>query len=239
MKNHKKLPSTQPRSSAPVPASKNCRRRRKESLIFLFAGLLAAPWLSLAQPAPTLRGEAIAAAPAADPAPATNSAPLHTAASDATATNSTAIPATAAASAKKEKFLEAGFDKLANFNFETGSDAPVSATNAADASRKIMSQIPAPVKALNEKQVAVRGFMLPMRVDKGMVTEFLLLKNQMGCCFGISPGINEWIDVRTSGKGVNPLMDDLLTVYGTLHVGEVRENGYLTGIYRLDCERVQ
>jgi hypothetical protein len=72
-----------------------------------------------------------------------------------------------------------------------------------------------------------------------MVTEFLLLKNQMGCCFGISPGINEWIDVRTSGKGVNPLMDDLLTVYGTLHVGEVRENGYLTGIYRLDCERVQ
>jgi hypothetical protein len=34
-------------------------------------------------------------------------------------------------------------------------------------------------------------------------------------------------------------MDDLITVYGTLHIAEVRENGYLTGIYKLDCERVQ
>jgi len=41
-----------------------------------------------------------------------------------------------------------------------------------------MDQIPASVKALNEKQVAVRGFMMPMKVEKGMVTEFLLLRNQ-------------------------------------------------------------
>src|ERR1051326_6478950 len=136
MKNHKKLPSTQPRSSAPVPASKNCRRRRKESLIFLFAGLLAAPWLSLAQPAPTLCGEAIAAAPTPNRAPAPNSVPRPPGASDAPATNSPAPPAPSAASAKKEKFLETGFDKLSNFNFETGSDAPVTATNAADAPSK-------------------------------------------------------------------------------------------------------
>ncbi len=61
--------------------------------------------------------------------------------------------------------------------------------------------------------------MLPTRVDKGMVTEFLLLRNQMGCCYGMAPGLCEWIEVHTSGKGVKPLVDDLVTVYGTLHVG--------------------
>jgi hypothetical protein len=34
-------------------------------------------------------------------------------------------------------------------------------------------------------------------------------------------------------------MDDLITVCGTLHLGAIRENGYLTGLYRMDCEKIQ
>jgi hypothetical protein len=143
------------------------------------------------------------------------------------------------AAPKDDQFITTGFDKLAAFTFNAGTDAPVSPENAAEASRQIMAQIPPAIKALNQKRVAIRGFMLPMKLDHGLVTEFLLLRNQMGCCYGLSPAMNELIDVRTTRKGVPALMDDLITVYGTLHIAEVRENGYLTGIYKLDCDRVQ
>jgi len=40
--------------------------------------------------------------------------------------------------------------------------------------------------------VAVTGFMLPTKMDKGLVTEFLLVKESMMCCYGVMPKINEW-----------------------------------------------
>ena len=39
-------------------------------------------------------------------------------------------------------------------------------------------------------------------------------------------------------KGVKPMMDQPVTLYGTLHVGEMRENGYLVGIYSMDAEKM-
>lgn len=95
------------------------------------------------------------------------------------------------------------------------------------------------MKALDEKQVATQGFMLPLKMKDGLAVDFLLLKNQTGCCFGGIPAVNEWIQVRTTGKGVKPLMDEPITVFGTLHVGEILENGYLSGIYQMDCEKIE
>jgi hypothetical protein len=40
------------------------------------------------------------------------------------------------------------------------------------------------------------------------------------------------------GKGVKAIMDQAITIYGRLHVGEMRENGYLIGIYRLDGQKM-
>jgi hypothetical protein len=33
-------------------------------------------------------------------------------------------------------------------------------------------------------------------------------------------------------------MDQAVTLYGKLHVGEIRENGYLVGIYQMDGEKL-
>jgi hypothetical protein len=184
-----------------------------------------------------IRGEPIGGARQTNSVSSTNAAALKVAAAaEAKPANAGSV---AAGSVKQDGFLVAGFDKLAGYNLETGNDAPLYEEKAAAASRKVMDQIPASVKALNQKQVAVRGFMMPMKVEKGMVTEFLLLRNQMGCCYGMSPGLNEWIEVKASGKGIKPQMDDLITVCGTLHLGAIRENGYLTGLYRMDCEKIQ
>jgi len=181
-----------------------------------------------------LRGQPIAAAAPLPTPPTTNAAPVSS-----SVTNQVDHTTSTNSSVAKEGFLPAGFDKLAGFSVEAGSGEKLDDEKAAAASLKILAQIPAAIKALNEKPVAVRGFMLPMKVEHGMVTEFLLLRNQMGCCFGVAPGLNEWIDVQTSGKGVKPLVDDLITVSGTFHISAIRENGYLTGLYKMDCERIE
>ena len=133
----------------------------------------------------------------------------------------------------------AGFDKLAAFRFKV-TDTMVQGTgDSLSTSLEISGQIPESVRALNEKQVSITGFMLPLTVNDGKATEFLLLKNQSMCCYGTTPAMNQYIMVRMAGGGVKPVMDRLVIVSGTLHVGEIRQNKLLTGIYRMDGDKVE
>jgi hypothetical protein len=128
-----------------------------------------------------------------------------------------------------------GFDRLSSFTFEPGDDllAP-SSDKVKIATEKTEALIPKSIKELDRKKVAIRGFMLPLRVDQGKVQELLIMKDQSMCCFGTVPKINEWIGVKVSGAGVKPVLDEPVTIMGTLHVGELRERNYLVSIYRLD-----
>lgn len=134
-----------------------------------------------------------------------------------------------AAHGAEAEVLTVGFDKLASFEFTPPEDPAKAA--AADA------QIPARIREFNDKRVAVTGFMLPVKMDKGLVTEFLLVKDAMMCCYGVMPKVNEWVVVKMVGKGVPPLMDVPITFEGTLQVGQLYEGGYLTGLYLLKGER--
>ncbi len=129
-----------------------------------------------------------------------------------------------------------GFDKLASYNFDVPDDEP--ATNKAAGPDKADEQIPATVKAFNQKKVSIKGFMLPLKVENGSVTEFLILKDQSMCCYGNVPKITEWVSVKTANKGVKPIMDVPVSIEGTLHVGAMRENGYLVGIYHMDGDKM-
>ncbi|HWV98940.1 MAG TPA: DUF3299 domain-containing protein [Candidatus Acidoferrum sp.] len=149
------------------------------------------------------------------------------------ATNSSAL-----ATQQKRQYLPIGFEKLSGFPFWVTDQMMDGKDNAIAASLKTMGQIPGEVKALNEKQVSLRGFMLPMKYEGKLTTEFLLLKNQSLCCYGVPPKITEWVNVRMAGKGAKAIMDVPVTVCGTFHVGDLRENGDLVGIYRLEAERV-
>jgi hypothetical protein len=80
--------------------------------------------------------------------------------------------------------------------------------------------------------------MLPLKVEGGLVTELLVMKDQSMCCFGTVPKINEWVSVKMVSKGVKPIMDQPITLFGKLNVGEMRENGYLVGIYSMDGEKM-
>jgi hypothetical protein len=133
------------------------------------------------------------------------------------------------APARVEGYLKVGFDRLGSFPF-AGDCATLSAA-ATEA------QIPAAIKKLNGSKVIVTGFMLPVKMGNNneLTTEFLLLKSQLLCCYGIAPQANEWVLVEMP-KGVKPVMDVPISFRGTLRVGAMFENGYLTGIYSLDGE---
>ena len=126
------------------------------------------------------------------------------------------------------------FDKLASFAYEVPLD-PV--TNKVELA-KLNAQIPARIKSLDKKPVAIRGFMLPLKVENGLVTELLIMRDQSMCCFGTVPKINEWINIRMAGDGVQPIMDQSITLMGQLKVGEVLENDYLVGIYEMEGDKM-
>lgn len=132
-----------------------------------------------------------------------------------------------------------GFDRLAGYHFEVSDDIMAPPSNkVAWASAKTAEQIPEKIKSLGGRPAAIRGFMLPLKVEGGLVTELLIMRDQSMCCLGTVPKINEWVSVKMTGKGVKPIMDQAVTLFGTLRVGEMRENNYLVGIYRMDGEKM-
>ena len=129
-----------------------------------------------------------------------------------------------------------GFDRLASFAYEVPDD-PITEPKAKEILEK--NEIPESVKKFDKQKIALKGYMLPLKVEDGKITELLILRDQSMCCYGAVPKINEWVSVRMpEGKGVKPVMDVPVTIFGTLKVGEVLENGYLVGIYEMDGERL-
>jgi len=132
-------------------------------------------------------------------------------------------------------YLKLGFEQLAGFVFVPPAFDPVADPKAKPPTGE--EQIPAAVKDWNGKKAVVTGFMVPVKMEKGLVTEFLLMRNTMACCYGAVPNMNEWVVVKMK-KGVQALMDVPVAFYGEMKVGATFENGYMTGIYELEAERM-
>jgi hypothetical protein len=134
-------------------------------------------------------------------------------------------------------YLRLGFDKLASYKFIPPAFDPTTDPKAVPPTGD--EQIPAGVKSWSGKKAIVTGFMLPVKMDGGLVTEFLLVKDPMLCCYGVMPNMNEWVVVHMAkGAGVKPLMDVPISFYGELKVGAMYENGYMTGVYLLEGEKM-
>ena len=163
--------------------------------------------------------------------------------------NSTAVagtltpPAITAEGPKIEKpvksgdYLAVGFDKLGAFPIQTRWEMtdPVRIKGT----QIMKNEVPPSIKALDGEKVAVQGFMMPVKLENGLVKEFFLMKNQASCCYGIPMQANEMLTVHMTGAAVKCTMDQPLTVCGKLHVSETHnENGSLNSIYRLDGDKM-
>ena len=105
---------------------------------------------------------------------------------------------------------------------------------------KISSMIPKNVKALDGRKVAITGFMMPLDEVEGGTRKFILMRNQITCCFGGANRVNEYIMVTMNGTKPAPFVANVpLSVRGTLMVGPDFEDGVLNGIYQMAGDEVR
>ncbi|MCX6954526.1 MAG: DUF3299 domain-containing protein [Verrucomicrobia bacterium] len=160
---------------------------------------------------------------------------VATRAEDTKAAAAPAPTAPVAAPAVENGYLKLGFDQLASYAFTPPPFDPSADPKATPPSGE--EQIPAAVKAWNGKKAVVTGFMVPVKMEKGLVTELLLMRNTMACCYGSVPNMNEWVVIKMK-NGIQPLMDVPVAIYGSIKVGAMFENGYMTGLYEVTGEKM-
>jgi hypothetical protein len=97
--------------------------------------------------------------------------------------------------------------------------------------------IPATITTLDGKRVELVAYMMPLtEVEKAK--EFLLVPYLWGCCYGEPPAVNHMLVARMpAGKTAKCEMDEM-KVRGVFHCDEIREDGYLVALYRIDVEDI-
>jgi len=94
--------------------------------------------------------------------------------------------------------------------------------------------LPTGIKSYDGRDIQIRGFLVPTKVEGGLVREGIIMANQMSCCFGQPPRFCQFVVARFAGSGVPEMMDRPLTFEGKLHVGDVFAEGYWVCLYSLD-----
>jgi len=132
------------------------------------------------------------------------------------------------------EYPDLGFEVLANYTYVP----PPKQTGESAQPRK--EQIPADILSLSGRKVAVTGYMLPTEMEEDRVTQFLLLRSPMQCCFGVAPQVNEWVVVNMTADSppVEPEYKPV-SALGVLEVGEEIKDGWVTSVYRMRAVKVE
>lgn len=132
-------------------------------------------------------------------------------------------------------YKEVTFDTLAAWHYEY----PTTVPSDAEGLRRLHERIPESIRKLDGTLAAVKGYMLPIDVDRDSVLSFLLVRFPFGCCYGRPPQMNEWIFVKMApGKRAEFVSHIPVPVLGKLSVGDEFEQGSVTSVYRMVADDV-
>jgi hypothetical protein len=146
------------------------------------------------------------------------------------------LPAAAARKFARYGYQPVSFTELARFFLKVPQPGP--GLSQSDRWKKVREQIPSDVAAMHGRKIAITGFTLPVTLVDGRATEFLLLRTQAACCFGMVPRINELLIVKMDPPGMRPELDVPVVVGGVLDIKWIGEGEQLTAIYELQADRV-
>ena len=134
-------------------------------------------------------------------------------------------------------YLRLPFDVLSGFKYDT-----YEVLDEVQGGRPLTKSddvIPPHIKAYDGRRVLLEGYIMPLRIRKGLVTEFLLFRDQAACCFGDKAKMNHYMRVKVTDKGFEPGSTMTHKVWGTLAVVEIYVQDYLTGIYQMTADKVE
>lgn len=101
------------------------------------------------------------------------------------------------------------------------------------------SLIPTSARAFNNRKVSIRGYVVPVDVDRMGTREFVLSAHIDSCHFGVIGGPEEWVYVTmVPGRAIPNVGSTPVTVFGLLSVGEDVRDGVIDSVYRMRGDRV-
>ena len=123
------------------------------------------------------------------------------------------------------RFRHLSLDALDDFEFEEVMDALMAGEK----------RFPEQIAALEGKRVEITGYMIPEEWQRREVTDFMLVRDLLACCFGGAPQPDEWIHVSMEkGKGSKYFPFVPVKVSGTLRIEGIDDGGgYAAGCFRL------
>lgn len=129
------------------------------------------------------------------------------------------------------------FKTLAGYPLADGAaDASVGASAEAEAGRGSAGGLPAAFEGLDGARVTITGYMLPLVFEGGRTREFMLMRSQAACCFGLTPQANEFVFVKTGAAEGLPLRQDVPASFtGVFRIEPVRQGGALVQCFRLEA----
>ena len=97
-------------------------------------------------------------------------------------------------------------------------------------------RFPEGVAALDGERVEIVGYMIPEEWQRREVTEFMLVRDLLACCFGGAPQPDEWIHVSMEeGRGSPYFPFVAVSVTGTLRIEGIDDGaGYAAGCFRIE-----
>lgn len=131
-----------------------------------------------------------------------------------------------------------GFDRLGGFELQVNVLTNAEGLLYHDPA-PVTDRIPPEILALDGRRVTLDGFMQPVALSEGRITEFLLMRDRATCCFGGTPEIHHWMPVTTKAGLSWAKLGEPVRVNGTLTVKEMRSQGVLVGIYSLHADSVE
>ncbi len=184
-----------------------------------------------AVPAGEVRGKPIASAPAAKP----KLPPEVVTLTGANGINLAGDAPPVTPPKEKDGYREVRFELLTSYDYEWSQTTGIVAPGAAGG-----AQIPPEVRALDRQKVFIVGYMQPIDFDNEGVRTFLLTNYPGGCCFGMVPRLNEWVEVSLAGEErVEYSYFDAIEIHGKLEVGEAKSGEVVTSLYRMTPDKVE
>jgi len=105
---------------------------------------------------------------------------------------------------------------------------------------KKSTALPPEVRSLDGQLVSLSGYMVPLELQGDQVLSFVLVRDQLMCCFGKTPAMNEFVMVSMSDRRSTPLVSDRpVTIWGRFQASEERDNGVVISLFRLEAEQVE
>lgn len=124
----------------------------------------------------------------------------------------------APALAPAERLARDGFEALRMTDEERAAIAQVLKDNGR--TQLPASAFPERVRELDGATAAIRGWMIPGRIEKRDVRDFMLVRDNQACCFGAMPTFDEWIHVEMEPDAHAEYLRYVeMEVTGTLQVG--------------------